>query len=279
MFIFKEKRDKQRFDIMCRFILSNMLLPQYDSKLSYVSVGCNKAYAVAWIQQLKSILWHCTVYLKHLKPEQPQDHKAMMLYLNMLLTMTSCSTWRLYEPLRPAMNQLCVNTTSTLVARGLLASLQTVLLRGLCRTRPSLKKAELTAIVSIAFRYVIYCQFSESAINLFLMHILSVPALIRHISISSVDILKIFTSKKNTLFGDALSFLIYEQNARILFNVLEGNYGLCLLANIIHLAHLDPVILNERMMDFVVRFCSHQDLAYVLTIWTIFTFRRLYKDF
>lgn len=260
MFIFDEKKDRNRFEAMCRYVLATVILPKYDERVSYVSVGCNKTHSVAWIHQLKSVLWQCAVYLKHLKPELSHDHKSMMLFLNMLLTFTSSTSWRIYEPMRPAMNQLCVNINNTLVTRGLLSSLQIILIKGLCRARPSLKKAELTAIVSIAMRQVSNSQFSEASVNLFLLHILSVPAIVNHLSTTSPETFKLFNTKKYVLFAEILKFLICEQNARILFNVLEGNYGLCLLANLVHLAHLEADALQAHIMDFVVSY-NHWELS------------------
>ena len=40
------------------------------------------------------------------------------------------------------------------------------------------------------------------------------------------------------MFTKSLDLLIAEQNLRIVFNTLEGNYALCLLANLIHLAYI-----------------------------------------
>jgi ubiquitin-protein ligase E3 B len=36
-----------------------------------------------------------------------------------------------------------------------------------------------------------------------------------------------------------MTLLSSEQDLRILFNTLEGNYALCLLANLIHMAHIE----------------------------------------
>lgn len=223
LFIFDDKLDKARFDRMCRYILATVLAPKFDTKISYVCIGCNKLYSVPWIHQMKSLLWKCAVFLKHIKPEIPIEHKSMMLYLNMLLTLTNSSSWRLMEPLKPVMHQLCVNIMNQLVAKGLLASLQTLLIKGLCRARPSLKKPELTALISIAIRPVMHANYSETSVNLFVLHILSVPALIRHLTVSSNDSIKLLNKGSLTLFDEALKLLSTEQNTRIIFNVLEGN--------------------------------------------------------
>ena len=41
----------------------------------------------------------------------------------------------------------------------------------------------------------------------------------------------------NEIFEKVVQFVQTEQNLRIIFNTLEGSYALCLLANLVHLAH------------------------------------------
>lgn len=41
------------------------------------------------------------------------------------------------------------------------------------------------------------------------------------------------------MFSRSLELLNSEQNLRIIFNALEGNYALCLLANLIQLANIE----------------------------------------
>ncbi|EEC03345.1 ubiquitin-transferase, putative [Ixodes scapularis] len=200
-------------------------------------------YAVLWIQQLKNILWNCCIYLKDLKPESPQDAKPLMLHLHVLVTFTSTSSWRVLkdkscEPLRPVLMQLCANVASHLVGKGgLYGALQALLLRGLARARPALKRAPLMAATNLALRPMISGQFSEDLMNLFLLHILSVPALVHHLLNIAPESVAVFNS--HGVFRRSLDILTVEQNMRILFNALEGNYALCLLANLVHLAYLN----------------------------------------
>lgn len=56
-----------------------------------------------------------------------------------------------------------------------------------------------------------------------------------------VQVLSVVNS--HGLFRRCLDLLLVEQNMRILFNALEGNYALCLLANLVHLAHLNAQVL------------------------------------
>lgn len=41
----------------------------------------------------------------------------------------------------------------------------------------------------------------------------------------------------NDIFERVVQFVQTEQHLRIIFNTLEGSYALCLLANLVHLAH------------------------------------------
>lgn len=256
LFVFNAHRDKQRFDRLCRYILATMLLPSMDTRNSYVAVGCSKEHSIAWIHQLKQILLQCTSYLKQSRPELAQDHKAMTLYLNMLLTFTSANTWKVNEVVRPAMNQLCANVLNTLVAQGLLASLQSLMIAGLCRTHPVLKKSEMAAVTTIFTRYVNQANNSDTAINLLLVHFVSVPAVIFHLQQLSPDSVKLLHSSNKSILSASLDFLVVEQKSKILFNVLEGNYGLCMLANLIQLGALNMELLKARTLDFVVRLCD-----------------------
>ncbi|KAF8796101.1 Ubiquitin-protein ligase E3B like protein [Argiope bruennichi] len=155
----------------------------------------------------------------------------------------------LKEALKPAMNQLCANIMGHLVTKGLYSILQSILLKGLVRVKPCLKKATLLAITNLSIRPVVSSQFTNNLMNLFLLHILSVPALILHFHSMAPECLAILSDQG--IFKHSLDLLISEQNARILFNALEGNYALCLIANLIHLAHSDLENLQANLLDFI----------------------------
>ncbi|KAI1292289.1 Ubiquitin-protein ligase E3B [Halotydeus destructor] len=249
LFVFDPKKENHRFERMCRYIVSSLLMPKFDPKFSYVSVGCSKEHSLAWISQVKTILMKCTDYIKTNRPEISYEHKAIMLYLNMILLFTSCKTWSIPQPLKPAMQKLCSNIASYLTSHGLLESLQSVLLKGLCRSRVSLKKTDIAAAVSIAVRCT--GDLSESSINRLLLHILSVPGLVHHLVAASPESIKLLKVEERSILNDILDFLSSEQNSRILFNMLQANYGLCLVANVIHLADLEKTVLEERPVDFI----------------------------
>ena len=313
----------RRFDRLCKYILGSMLYSK-DASTCYITVSMDKSHGVSWIAQYRKILTICTMNLKHLKPETNSDHKSMVLYLNMLIILTNTASWKFIpDVMRPVLNQLCNKTICHLVSHGLFISLQVLLQRGLNRMTPCLKKTDLSAIITISMRPLLINSlntqrplvinspntqrpllinspntqgpFNESMINLYLLHILSVPALLHHLDLISPDALTILkvsgapilpVSKRtddgktsdprtnspetnspernnpspeiepsspstNNLLTAILSFLGSEQNVRILFNVLEGNYGLCLLANVIHLSHIQLDIVRSQVIGFV----------------------------
>lgn len=252
LFVINEDDDRERFEKICKYIITSI---DSDSlKKSYISVAFNKDHAVAWIHHLKTLLWQCSIYLKSVKPECQQDVKALMLYLHMLVTFTSTGTWKVLnnkqgEALKPTMNQLCANIMGHLVSRGLYAILQSILLKGLVRVKPCLKRATLLAITNLSVRPVVSSQYSNNLMNLFLLHVLSVPALVHHLLNFAPECLAIFSS--HNMFKQSLDLLVTEQNTRILFNALEGNYALCLIANLIHLGHHNIENLQPNLLDFI----------------------------
>lgn len=65
------------------------------------------------------------------------------------------------------------------------------------------------------------------------------------------------------MFDKCVEFLSADQNMRIVFNTLEGNYALCLLANLIQLAHCerDYATADTYYPTFVVSELIRRDLA------------------
>lgn len=54
------------------------------------------------------------------------------------------------EALKPAMNQLCANIMGHLVTKGLYSVLQNILIKGLVRVKPCLKRAALLAVTNLS---------------------------------------------------------------------------------------------------------------------------------
>lgn len=132
------------------------------------------------------------------------------------------------------------------------------MLRGLCRERIALKNVSLTAIITLSLRPLISSQFSEKLLTMYILQILPVPGLIHHMEQITPEVYKIFNIydyneqlihifpfqclaafKSHLIFDKCIEFLSADQNLRMVFNTLEGNQALCLLANLVQLASSD----------------------------------------
>ncbi|XP_033112137.1 ubiquitin-protein ligase E3B-like [Anneissia japonica] len=146
------------------------------------------------------------------------------------------------------MNQLCANIIGHLNSKGLYAMLQCLLLKGLARKKPSFSHAALSAIFTLAIRPVIISKCSDNLMSLFLLYIMSVPGLVLHLQTTSKESITVLQSEN--LFKHSLDYLSLDQNTRIIFNSLEGNYALCLLSNIIHLGYIEQDKLIRNVASF-----------------------------
>ncbi|XP_066459961.1 ubiquitin-protein ligase E3B [Eleutherodactylus coqui] len=252
LLIFRIQEDKVRFEKLCRCILNSMEC-ENEAKVWFVSLALSKDLTLLWIKQIKDILWLCCEFLKMLKPDILQDSKLITLYLTMLVNFTDTSTWKICrgkgENLRPAMTHICANIMGHLNQKGFYSVLQILLTNGLARSRPSLSKATLTALFSLALRPVLAAQFSDNLLRSFLIHIMSVPALISHLTVLTPDRLSVIES--NGLFHKFILFLSREEQCRDVCVCLEGSHTLCLLGNLIHLGHLTEKVLEEETGHFV----------------------------
>ena len=246
--LFDPKRRRNEFDGICRYILSS-ILSATSSSSSYISVASNPKLTLVWIQQLKKILSFCILFLRELRPEITGDHKSMMLYLNMILTLTNPQVWKLSTEARTAMTVVCTKIIQDLMSKGLMLSLQSLLKKGLCRSRICLNKTELSAIISISLRPVMMLK-NDTQVNLFLIHILSVPGLTYHMQSLAPESVAVMSSSLS--LKEVCSFLEKDNHLTIVFNGLEGNYGLCLLANIVHWSCMDLKNITDNLLSLLV---------------------------
>lgn len=251
LFIFRHE-DKQRFEKLCRAILASMDV-ENEPKVWYVSLALSKDLTIAWLKQIKDVLWTCCELLKKLKPDILQDNKVITLYLTMLVTFTDTSTWRIVrgkgEALRPALTRICENIMGHLIQKGFYSVLQILLTNGLARSRPSLSKGTLTAIFTLALRPVIAAHFSDNLLRSFLLHIMSVPAIVHHLNVLTPECMA--TIQTHELLRKFILFLSHEDQCSDICVCLEGSHTLCLLGNLIHLGYLNEKVLEEETNHFV----------------------------
>lgn len=227
-------------------------------KLDYTSVCLEQKFTSCWLNQVKKILVQSLIYLKQLRPELSNHQSLMMIYLNVLINLTSCTTWSFtkstksnIEPLLQVMNRFCSNLLNHLIKNDFYPSINELLMKTLCRTRISIKKSALTAVLTLSIRPLINSQFNNEIMILFINNILSIPAFIHQVLAVSDDNLKFFNSD---LLLHCIDILSDEKNCNEALNNLEGNLSLCLLANIVHLCYvnIDYLEKNDKILnDFV----------------------------
>ncbi|XP_061907238.1 ubiquitin-protein ligase E3B [Entelurus aequoreus] len=251
LFVFHQE-DKARFEKLCRAILTSMEV-ENEPKVWYVSLALSKDLTIPWLKQIKDVLWTCCQLLKSLKPDILQDNKLVTLYLTMLVTFTDTSTWRIVrgkgEALRPALMRICENIMGYLNQKGFYSTHQILLTNGLARSKPSLSKGTLTAIFTLSLRPVIAAHFSDNLLRSFLLHIMSVPAVVTHLCVLTPEC--IASIQTHNLLRKFILFLSREEQCSDICVCLEGSHTLCLLGNLIHLGFLNERVIEEEANHFV----------------------------
>lgn len=132
--------------------------------------------------------------------------------------------------------------------------LQAVLLHGTCRTQVILKPVSLKAILTLTVRLLVSGNFTENLLSMFLVQILSMPALIYHLEQMAIDSLQ--SLQTNQILQRTLILLETEQSLKIITNSMQGTQSLTLLANIVHLFYLESPAntIDLGFPSFTVRF-------------------------
>ncbi|XP_030847957.1 ubiquitin-protein ligase E3B [Strongylocentrotus purpuratus] len=253
LYIYDEKKDLKRFEKICRYLTASMESSK-DAKVWYVSLALTKEYVLPWIQQLKQILWLCASQLKKLKPDLPIAAKSIALHLHMLITFTDTATWKIFQipkadALRASMGQICSNVMGHLVTKGLYPVIHTLLKEGLTKRQPALSPTVLNATMVVAWRPLVAGSFSSNLLCIFISHILPVPGLVSHLSTAKAETLT--AMKNNALLPHCLKYLSTEGGCRTILSMVDATYSLCLLANMVHLAHLDNESLKSNLQLFM----------------------------
>ncbi|KAK0148520.1 Ubiquitin-protein ligase E3B [Merluccius polli] len=251
LFVYRPE-DKLRFEKLCRAILTSMEA-ENEYKVWYVSLALSKDLTIPWLKQIKDVLWICCQHLKKLKPDILQDNKLVTLYLSMLIAFTDTTTWKLVrgkgEALKPSLMKICENIMGHLNQKGFYSTLQILLTSGLARSRPSLSKGTLTAIFTLSLRPVIAAHFSDNLLRSFLIHIMSVPAIVWHLSVLTPECMA--SIQTHDMLRKFILFLSREEQCLDICVCLEGSHTLCLLGNLIHLGYLNEKVLEEEANHFV----------------------------
>lgn len=243
----------QQLESLCKHIV--MSLFSEDPNTSYIGIIVLKPEMTAiWTRQITHITTIACTFLRHLKPELANHHGSVATFLNVLVCFTSTSSWKVlktaeYERYRHSLEQICHKVTNQLVHSGLYHCMNDLLLRGLTRTKPSLKKTSITAIITVSTRPMQCSSYADQHVQSFVLHIFSVPALIWHLNHISPEAVQIFY--REPILKRIIELLAADDHSRVVFATLEGNYTLCLMANLVHLAFTSLKFIRPHVIDFV----------------------------
>lgn len=231
-----------RLERLCRYLIAS--LESESPKTSFIGVALNKDLSIPWIRHIKLLLYECCEHMQKLKPENHSESVSLALYLHTLVAFTSPNTWALLKSktlasFKTGMTQLCSNIMGVLVQKGFFQALRTVLIKGTCRTHVILKPISLKAIVTLSTRPLISGNFSENLLSMFVVQILSMPALIYFLEQHASDSLQSLQS--HDILQRTLALLIQDDSMKIITNSMQGTQSLALLANIVQLFYLEPM--------------------------------------
>uniref|UniRef100_A0A3B3QVV6 Ubiquitin-protein ligase E3B n=1 Tax=Paramormyrops kingsleyae TaxID=1676925 RepID=A0A3B3QVV6_9TELE len=254
---------------LCRCRLQKQIRKEVDEFFQAYEAGTTKRNALSIFKNARKLLFIyskddklrfeklCRVILSSMeaendqKPDIMQDSKLVTLYLTMLVTFTDTSTWKIVkgkgESLRPALTRICENIMGHLNQKGFYTILQILLTNGLARSRPSFSKGTLTAIFTLSLRPVVAAHFSDNLLRSFLIHIMSVPAIVSHFSSLTPEV----STETHELLRKFIIFLSREEQCMDICVCLEGSHTLCLLGNLIHLGYVTEKVLEEEAGHFV----------------------------
>lgn len=112
-------------------------------------------------------------------------------------------------------------------------------MKGTTRKVVSLKPISFKAVLSLSIQPLISGNFTENLMTMYIVQILSLPALVYQIEMNVNDSMQMFHT--HNMLERSLELLEKEQNMKIITNSLKGCQTLALLANLIHLFDLESI--------------------------------------
>ncbi|XP_031635023.1 ubiquitin-protein ligase E3B-like [Contarinia nasturtii] len=243
--IFRENSDaySERLQRICFYLLKS--LESEDPKLCYIGLVLNKNLDMAWTRHIELLLSKCCLHMENLSPDTPSESLTLTLYLRTLVAFTTPINWDLLKvnsliiDLEPIIKQKCRNMLDTLVKKGLFQTLRKILLKRTCGKNITMKPILFQAILELSIRPLTTGNVTEHLLMTFLMNILSTPALIYHIEANISHSLEKFHT--DSILERSLDLLSMEQHMKSITEDMKATECLALLANIVHLFHLEPI--------------------------------------
>ncbi|XP_028967961.1 ubiquitin-protein ligase E3B [Galendromus occidentalis] len=249
----EQLRTNNRFREISARILKSLEGSSPDQ--NYVEALSDKKISPLWIAITKKYIVSVSESLRKLEPNISHDLNAISLYLHVLVTFFNVNSWKLrphQEHLRPTLNALSLKLLTHAVANDFLANLQRLLLNSVVKQRPLLGRASLIAVATLALR-PLALNFSEEYLLLFVVHFLSVPAIVHQMR--AIAPFSLTCLQQQNILPLTITTLAEEHKMRSVSDSLDALHALCLLANLVDLSHQmaleDPSQLEALSKDLI----------------------------
>ncbi|MFH4976867.1 hypothetical protein AB6A40_003576 [Gnathostoma spinigerum] len=236
---------RQRLVQLCRYLIKST--SSTDIKRTFIALFLSKNYIQSASHLISVIFLTIPGVIDKLQINKFAECESAVVLIHFLLSFSSCSGWALARQnpsFIPVLNELCCKIVDSTIAEKIQYSLLgSFLTKSIDNGRPVLNVDAYNALFCVLFKIVKNTSFSPSAMLLFVQNCLVSPALLMHLSTSSIDLLV-----RNSVFAKSLS--IITSNRTCIINSLNGNQSLFLLANLIQLGHIDQNGLVECLIDW-----------------------------
>ncbi|KAJ7400697.1 Ubiquitin-protein ligase E3B [Pitangus sulphuratus] len=231
---------------LCRCRLQRDIRKEVDDFFGTNESGSSKRSALSVFRIARKLL-----FVFNPKEDKERFEKLCRCILNSMDVENEPKVWYVSLALSKDLTLLWIKQIKDILwfCCEFLKQLKILLTNGLARSRPSLSKGSLTAIFSLALRPVVAAQFSDNLLRSFLIHIMSVPAIMTHLATLTPERLAVIES--HDLFRKFILFLSREAQCRDVCVCLEGSHTLCLLGNLVFLGSLNDQVLEEETAHFV----------------------------
>lgn len=244
--------DKKNFEHLCRQILASIDSPKVSQ--SYINLVLKKDTIVEWIRLTNWIMKQACDYLKTVDPALQQDSRLMNVILTLAINLLTVSRWKVVVAMNNRnLNQQLGKITDIIYTRmlksDLYKTLKELLLKGVCRQTIHLSQISLNGIMSLILRIFQSPKLMETYLESFIIHVLSVPALVKHMNVMANEIFQnILKDRRCTKI--ILHLHSEPENQEKIFRQLAPSYSLCIIANIIDLGLLEMDVLANHGSEF-----------------------------
>ncbi|OXB62164.1 hypothetical protein ASZ78_015346, partial [Callipepla squamata] len=231
---------------LCRCRLQKEIRREVEDFFGAAECGASKRSALSVFRIARKLL-----FVFNQKEDKERFEKLCRCILNSMDVESEPKVWYVSLALSKDLTLLWIKQIKDILwfCCEFLKQLKILLTNGLARSRPSLSKGSLTAILSLALRPVVAAQFSDNLLRSFLIHIMSVPAIMTHLATLTPERLAVIES--HDLFRKFIIFLSREAQCRDVCVCLEGSHTLCLLGNLVFLGSLNDKVLEDETAHFV----------------------------